>query len=334
VRRALILTTVLATSLLGEAGAAAPDRYVLPGATVFPEGVAVRPGSDDFFVSSTQDGTIFRGRLGRSRTEVYLGPGAAGLTTAVGLKATRDRLIIAGGVLNHVDVWDLRNGHPVRRFTTESGGLVNDVAIAPNGDAYVTDSRRGFVFRIAGGALARRHGPTPLRPFVRVSPALAPEGYTNGIVVAGRRYLVVSVTTAGLLRIDLRTKRVTRVRLTAGAVPAGDGMALRGRTLYVVNSGSRVAQVALSRDLRRGRVVRQITSPSFRFPTTVAIAGKRLLVVNSQFDKRGGTPELPFTVSSVARPSSSTSSSATATRGSCGCSRCRRTCAGAWPSAS
>jgi Cu-Zn family superoxide dismutase len=38
------------------------------------------------------------------------------------------------------------------------------------------------------------------------------------------------------------------------------------------------------------------------FPTTAARAGKRLLVVNSQFDKRGGTPVLPFTVAAVRRP--------------------------------
>ena len=44
---------------------------------------------------------------------------------------------------------------------------------------------------------------------------------------------------------------------------------------------------------------RQITSPRFHLPTTVAIAGRRLLVVNSQFDKRSGTPVLPFTVSAV-----------------------------------
>jgi hypothetical protein len=32
------------------------------------------------------------------------------------------------------------------------------------------------------------------------------------------------------------------------------------------------------------------------------ILPKRLLVVNSQFDKRGGDPVLPFTVSSIRRP--------------------------------
>jgi len=34
----------------------------------------------------------------------------------------------------------------------------------------------------------------------------------------------------------------------------------------------------------------------------MAIAKGRLLVVNSQFDRRGGEPVLPFTVSSVRVP--------------------------------
>jgi sugar lactone lactonase YvrE len=310
-QRALVLVLLVVlvaaaagAAVAGSAEAALPDRYVLPGEAVFPEGVAVRPRSDQFFVTSTQDGTIFRGRLGRARTEVYLPPGGQGRTSAVGVKATRDRLIIAGNGLHRVFVYDLNSRRLVRQFSTGSTGLVNDVAIAPNGDAYVTDSARGLIFRIRARQVERRGPTTRLQPLLRVSPELAPEGYTNGIAVVGRRYLIVSVTTAGLLRVDLRTRRTSRIRLTRGDVPAPDGIALLGRTLYVVNAASRVTQLALSPDLRSARVVRQITSPGFRFPTTVAVAGRRLLVVNSQFNRRGAglTPELPFTVSSVPRP--------------------------------
>jgi hypothetical protein len=102
-------------------------------------------------------------------------------------------------------------------------------------------------------------------------------------------------------RIDLETKRVKAVK--GVSFPAGDGLARDGRTLYGVNSGSRITQVKLSRDWLRGTVVRQITSPTFRLPTTMQILSKRLLVVNSQFDHRqSGDPVLPFTVSSIPRP--------------------------------
>src|SRR5918994_3283528 len=98
------LLVLPAAVLPAAAGAATPGRYVLPGDQVFPEGVALRPGTDQFFVTSTQDGTIFRGRLGRPRTEVFLRPGSQGRTSANGIKATPHRLIIAGSGLNRIDV--------------------------------------------------------------------------------------------------------------------------------------------------------------------------------------------------------------------------------------
>jgi len=101
-------------------------------------------------------------------------------------------------------------------------------------------------------------------------------------------------------RVDLESGRVRPVK--GINLPAGDGLAITGHTLYGVNSGSRVTEVKLSRDWLRGSTQRQITSPLFRLPTTVAIAGRRLLVVNSQFDRRGMTPALPFTVAGVRRP--------------------------------
>jgi Cu-Zn family superoxide dismutase len=206
-------------------------------------------------------------------------------------------------VTGYIFVYDLPSGRFVRRFSTGSGGLINDVAIAPNGDVYSTDSNRGLVFRIPAKALSKRTSATKrLNPFVGVKDT--PIGsFANGIVSAGDRYLlVVGLATGVVGRIDLQTKRVREV--TGFSLPAGDGLARSGHTLYGVNSGSRIAQVTLSRDWLHGTVVRQITSPLFHLATTVQIAGNRLLVVNSQFDKRGGTPTLPFTVAAVRRPGS------------------------------
>ncbi len=83
----------------------------------------------------------------------------------------------------------------------------------------------------------------------------------------------------------------------------GDGLLRHGSRLYVVrNSNEEIAVVKLRRDKREGEIRDRISSDALQFPTTVARDGKRLLVVNSQFDKRGGTPELPFNVAAVRRP--------------------------------
>lgn len=286
--------------VLAALAAALPSQYTIPGDNVFPEGVSLRPGTDQFFVSSTNTGTIYKGTLGKPRLKAFLPGGEDGRAVANGLRAGKDHLVVAGSVTGYIFVYDYR-GRLVRRFATGSGGLINDVAIAPDGDVYATDSRRGRLFHISARAAAKRTGKTTrLRPFLEVGDT--PIGtYCNGIVTAGDRYLLVVGLASGVLgRVDLKTKRVRQVE--GVSLPAGDGLARTGSTLYGVNSGSRVTQLKLSRDWLRGSTVRQITSPTFRLPTTVQIAGKRLLVVNSQFDKRGMAPELPFTVSAVPRP--------------------------------
>ena len=62
-----------------------------------------------------------------------------------------------------------------------------------------------------------------------------------------------------------------------------------------------IVTVGLDRRLRSGRVLAQFTDPALHVPTTLALSGTRLLVVNSQFDRQGPglVPDLPFTVSGV-----------------------------------
>ena len=298
------MSLALALALFSAAlpSAAPPSQYLFPPkAEVFPEGISLRPGSETFYVSSTANGAIYRGTLSRPRLKVFLPPGANGRSLATGVRASREHLVVAGSATGYIYVYDLPSGRFVRRFATGSGGLINDVAIAPDGDVYATDSQRGLVFRVPAKALSKRTAATArLHPFVRVKDT--PIGvFANGIVAAGRRYLlVVGLGTGVVGRIDVETKRVRGV--TGFSLPVGDGLARSGRTLYGVNLGSRITQVRLSRDWLHGRVVRQITSPSLHLPTTMQVLPTRLLVVNSQFDQRGKSPTLPFTVSALRRP--------------------------------
>jgi sugar lactone lactonase YvrE len=300
---ALAVPALAAVVAAAPAGAGLPNSYILPGNSVFPEGVTVRPGSNQFFVSSTGSGAIFRGTLNRARTSVFLPGGRDGRTTAIGVRATRDQVIVAGGTTGRIWIYDLDSKRLVRRYETGAGGIVNDIAIAPDGDIYVTDDMRPLLFRIpASHRKQPRRGAQRLQPFIRFSSAVAPPGTLgpNGIVAFGDRYLLTVTTGTGdLWRIDRRTKRVRKVDLGDENLLGGDGMARDGLTLYAVRRASEVAVVRLQSDLTRGRLTRSITSPTFRFPTTVAIAGNRLLVVNSQF--RATNPVLPFTVSAVRR---------------------------------
>ncbi len=286
---------------------ARPAEYTLPGEAVFPEGIARGAGAA-FFVSSTTDGTIFRGDVRRPAAEVLSPGGADGRTTAVGLSTDRGgrRLFVAGGATGRAWVLSTRDGRTLAALDSgaREGTFVNDVAVTRRA-AYLTDSLRPVLLR----ARLRRDGEVgPLRPWLSFAgtPLRYREGFNaNGIVSArgGRVLLVVQSNTGGLFRIDTRTRRVARVDLGGAALTNGDGMLLVCRTLYVVrNQQGLVVPVRLARDLRSGRVGTGATSPALRFPTTIARDGRRLLVVNSQFDRRGAQPELPFTVAAIERP--------------------------------
>ena len=118
--------------------APAPAQYSLPGGAVFPEGVAVRPGTRTFFVSSTNGGAIYRGTTDRPRTRVFLTGGADGRTAAVGMKANRRGLLyVAGGATGRLYVYDTTTRRLVRAFDTNlraPDSFVNDVTLAPSGD--------------------------------------------------------------------------------------------------------------------------------------------------------------------------------------------------------
>ncbi|WP_415977072.1 superoxide dismutase [Rhodococcus sp. 077-4] len=288
--------------------------YNLPGSGVFPEGITV--ADDTFYVTSTSDGSVFRGTVGSPNVEVFLPGGADGRTGAAGIDTADDDdlidraqyLVIAGGATGKVWVYDRNSGGLAATFTNGLGAdatFLNDVAIADNGDAYVTDSRSPVLYRIPFGQMTDGVQDGPLEPFVNFdgTPFVYGEGFNaNGIVENDNEsaLIVVQSSTGNLYRIDKATKEVVQVDMGGATLTNGDGLETDDDTLYVVrNRDGLIAEVDLNDDGRSGSVTGEITDASFAYPTTVAAVDDRLLVVNSQFDKRGGAPVEPFTVSSV-----------------------------------
>ena len=285
-----------------------PDRYVLPGTAVFPEGVAYDQRTGAVFVSSTTDGTVFRGDVKSEVLAPFLPPRTDGRTTAIGLAVDdASRLYVAGGATGLVFVYDGESGALLARLATGSSPtFINDVAVGRGDTAYVTDSQSPVIYRVfadASGAFTLERW-LDLRGTALV---YRPGFNLNGIDVSesGRYLVVVQSNTGKLFRIETATRAVTEIDLGGAAVPNGDGILLQGSTLYVLqNVQELITEVRLNLSRATGTVVGRTTDPSFAFPTTLDVARGRLLVVNSQFDRRGAgrTPELPFTVSVVKKP--------------------------------
>ncbi|MDP9408573.1 MAG: superoxide dismutase [Actinomycetota bacterium] len=289
----------------GSDRAARTTTYALPGTNVFPEGVDTF--GRFFYVTSTTSGAVFRGVIGSSDTaELFLPGGQDGRTAAVGIEATEDLLVVAGGATGDVSVYDGESGRFLASHTVTGGAptFINDIAVAPNGDVYATDSARDAVYRIPAGEVEASSELEVFAAFVGVDPT-GPFN-ANGIVVTkdGRYLVVVQSDTGRLFRVATSDGLIREIDLGGATVTAGDGLEIQGRTLYVVrNRFELITEVRLDGRLTRGTVVDETTDPTFQFPTTAALDRGRLLVVNSQFDRRiPGTTVGDFTVSSIKRP--------------------------------
>jgi Cu-Zn family superoxide dismutase len=318
-----IATAVLALGLIASsaAGQTAPggtgqssdqpskiDSYVLPGDMVFPEGVAYQPETGDYYVSSTTDGTIFRGYDRDKTASVFLPGGTDGRTSATGMKVDKQgRLFVSGAATGQMFVYDTVSGALLASFNNgKSPTFVNDVALTDSNGAFFTDSNNPVLYRVFMDSAGQWQVENWLD--FTGTPLVYQQGFNvNGIAASqdGRYLVVVQSNTGKLYRITVATKAVMEIDLFGATVPNGDGILLRGRALYVSqNEAGLIADVRLTPDLSKGLVVSRTGSPSFGYPTTIAFAGDDLLVVNSQFNNRGPglQPVLPFTLSRVPLP--------------------------------
>jgi len=288
--------------------AASSNVYVLPGNNVFPEGSAVDERTGTFWVSSVGTGAIYRGTLADPTPQVFLPAGGDGRTSTVGLEYSRGVLYVAGGLTGYVWAYDAYSGRLLAQLSTGVSGFVNDVAIGRDGAAYFTDSFQTYVYRVGRNA----SGSWTLERWLDLSgsvPYVTGSINVNGIAASpsGRFLFIVNSTTGRLYRIDTRTSAVREVDVRGADLTAGDGLEAHGSTLYVVrNSAEEVVRLQLVAQGTRAYATGTTTDPSFRFPTTAEVLHGRLLVVNSQIDRllSGGTPDLPFTVTSIPLPRS------------------------------
>lgn len=280
--------------------------WSLPGNAVFPEGIAIQASTDAFFVGSTTDGTLFSGNANSTNDPtVFLAGGGDGRTTAIGLKASDTRLYVSGGSLGQVFVYDIATKNLLAKFSTGlTPSFVNDVALALNGDAYFTDSLSPAIYRLSADLATFER----FTDFAGTPVVYTPGFNLNGLAVTsdGAYLITVQSNTGKLFRVSTATKEAIEINVNGAVLTGGDGILLLGRQLYVMrNSAALLLTLRLSNDFSTGKLNSVSGSPSFQFPTTFAKAGERFLVVNSQFDKQGSQPVLPFNVSGIAIPESS-----------------------------
>jgi sugar lactone lactonase YvrE len=286
-----LLSALLSVALMAPAEANPrhnyPDRIDLP-AGFQPEGITI--GRAPYaYLGSLANGDIYRVslRTGALRQVNDETPGSP----SVGLKIDRHGLLyVAGGPTGAARVVNARTGDTQSYTLTDKPSFINDVVLTRRA-AWFTNSAQPELYRLSRSG--RTVSTVPLTgDWEQVAGTNA-----NGIerTPDGRGLLVVNTATGSLFRINPHNGHATKVDLGGTVLANGDGLLLRGRTLYVVqNVLNQVAVVKLNRHGTKGRQVRTLTSPAFDVPTTVAAYRGSLYLPNARF----GTiqpPETPAT---------------------------------------
>ncbi|QDK82363.1 gluconolaconase [Spirosoma sp. KCTC 42546] len=233
--------------------ASLPERIEFVANRLYPEGIAYSSQLGKFLVSSISMGTISTVSSDGQFEEILAAPE---LVSGIGIKVAGNRVFVCNsdpgtamkstpaGAFQTAEllVFNLDTRKLERRTDLDAllpaadRNFANDVTLAPDGTAYVTDSFSPVIYKVTPDGTAS----VLLRDNVNFS---SPGFGLNGIVYHPNGYLIVAnVGQQKLYKVDLqRGNAVTEITGT-GPLP-GDGLCLLNNDLYVVTQGTRVAQV-------------------------------------------------------------------------------------------
>ena len=305
-RKTIIALTLLLGAAVATPAAAKPRPDVIPLPRGFqPEGITTGKGAS-FFVGSIPTGDIYGGSLRTGRGDIVVD--APAKRSAIGIKVDRrGRVFVAGGTTtpgNEPGIWvyDTRTGREVAAYPLPDAGFINDVVLTRRA-AYFTDSLKPVLYKLPigrKGALGEEIVTIPITGELTYGPGFN----VNGIeAVKGGRTLILVKSSTGELFTSTRKGVTEKIEVSGGdgELINGDGILLKGRTLYVVENrdpnGTAIGEVSavkLRRNLSEGTIVREITHPRFNVPTTIARGLGRFYVVNAKFGQN--TPNQTYEV--------------------------------------
>ncbi|HEU0223895.1 MAG TPA: hypothetical protein VFR29_00505 [Steroidobacteraceae bacterium] len=155
----------------------------------------------------------------------------------------------------------------------------NDLALAANGDVYVSDSRAGAIWRLPGGEC-------------RLDKLLEDSrmGFPNGIALSADDSRLYVAHIEGLSAVDVGTGRRTQLAVPANTtVNSMDGLVREGADLIGIQSTPYLARVVRIRLSDDGLAVREATTVSSRPPpgvnqTTGTVVGMNYYSVAGTID--------------------------------------------------
>lgn len=266
----------------------APVAFRLTNPKLVPEGIAYDAKRDRFFIGSVaQKKIVVTDRKGDARDFSKM-EDKLDCVLGIIIDPAREQLyaVTTNGFLdeaktqrrNAVVRYDLKTGRLAERFDAPDAMQLNDIAIAPNGTIYATDSMSSTLF-------CKKPDEKTLTPFG--SKGAVPEA--NGITVGVDGNLYVAIST-GIAKIDTSTGAPTRLPQPGTVATGGcDGLYWHEGDLIgiqnVTNPG-RVVRIKLADKGTRVAGLAVLQShhhPDFAEPTTGAIAYGALNVIANSY---------------------------------------------------
>lgn len=283
------------------------DEYTLQATDSLPEGVAFDARTGRFFATGLMSGTVTQvdAESGTERP-FYTPTGQPQQLSGAKVDEANRRLWVCWSEIQNmrggVYVFDVDTGAQLASFELTRAGICNDVALAADGVAYVTDSFQPVIYRVdlqAGTA----------GEFVRDGRMSAPAGQLglNGIAVSpDDAYVIAGFTSPSKLFVVPRAGgEVCEISLAGDPFApdhdphflGADGILFIGDKLYVIHDGG-VQQVTFTApDYSSGTVVaRLVREPGL---STATVADGQLYVVKSEVVRMmhmRQPPRLPFKI--------------------------------------
>lgn len=303
IRVALFSVTMLVAAGLftssgeGSAAGRCPDLVTGSAPRLHPEGVTYSPGQKRFLVGSVTQGTVSVVRPDGSVRTLVEDPE---LITTMGLAvdARRGRLLVVNGdvgISEHstpetarkvagLGIYDLRDGHRIAyhdlgALDPDHEHFGNDVAIAPDGTAFVTDSFAGAVYRVP------LHGmPSIALRDDRLMPAGSGNG-ANGIVRHRDGFLLIAHS-SGRALFKLADRQLTQVTVDQ-PIGAPDGLLFgRSGALHAIDNtaDNRVITLASTDDWATAHLTKSQPWPD-PAPTTMTHTACGIYVLSGRLDQ-------------------------------------------------
>ena len=284
----------LATNKIVEANAAKQSGevqdIVFTQENLFPEGVVYDKFNDRFYVSSTTRGDIGIVGADGSYTPFITDPALIG-TTGLEIDEARKLLYVSNSSSGSVGIYNITTGARVNFIDLKpllpgAPVFINDIAIDPQGNAYVTNSRTPVIYKISSDGTAG---------IFYQDAAFATNGFGfNGIEYGkqdGGFLLVAHSATNRVIRFPIAMPSAYNVVALSAPLAGPDGLLLskNGKDLIVVNNAGggngKVITFTTNNKWETGTAINTFETGSV-FPTTATTTGKSVFVLYAYLNRR------------------------------------------------